>query len=46
MQNVNYFGMMNYKMPNFSGLYLVPSKMLKNSRLGGGSEGSFGFFAS
>ena len=27
MQNVNYFGVMKCKMPKFSGLYLVPSKM-------------------
>jgi hypothetical protein len=27
MQNANYFGMMEYKMPKFSRLCLVPSKM-------------------
>ena len=44
MQNGNYFGMMKYKMPKFSGLCLVSSKMPKFLGLGGGSEGSLGFF--
>jgi len=44
MQNTNYFEMIKYKLPKFLELYLVSSKILKLSGLGGDSEVSFSFF--
>jgi hypothetical protein len=41
MQNPNYFGMMKYKMPKFSWVWLVPSKM---SNFSWGERGLFSFF--